>query len=46
MSVVVACAAYRDGRRVADLDIAECGSFPKESRGFVWVGLYEPSEDP
>ena len=44
MSVVVACAAYQDGRRVADLDIAECGSFPKESGRFVWVGLYEPSE--
>ena len=45
MSMVVACAGYQDGRRVADLDVAECGSFPDNPARFVWVGLYEPSEE-
>ena len=30
---------------MADLDIAECGSFPDSPARFVWVGLYEPSEE-
>jgi magnesium transporter len=45
MSMVIACAGYQDGRRVADLDVADCGSFPRDSGRFVWVGLYEPSEE-
>jgi magnesium transporter len=43
--MVIACAGYQGGRRVADLDVATCGSFPDESGRFVWIGLYEPSED-
>src|SRR5512144_3223635 len=44
MSEVMACAGYRDGRRVADLELATCGSFADSAGGFVWVGLYEPNE--
>lgn len=44
MGMVVNCAAYRDGRRVAevDLDDAACGKAKEE--GFVWIGLHEPDE--
>jgi Mg2+ and Co2+ transporter CorA len=45
MSMVVACVGYQDGRRVADLDIARCGSFLDGAGRFVWIGLYEPSEE-
>jgi magnesium transporter len=42
MSMVVACALYEHGRRVADLDIAECGRFLRDPNRFVWIGLLEP----
>jgi hypothetical protein len=45
MSMVVACAGYQDGRRVANLDVARCGSFLDGAGRFVWIGLYEPSEE-
>jgi magnesium transporter len=45
MSMVVACVGYQDGRRVADLEIARCGSFLDGTGRFVWTGLYEPNEE-
>lgn len=45
MSMVVACAAYEKGRRVADLDLAGSGSFAKGPGRFVWIGLHEPVEE-
>jgi magnesium transporter len=45
MSMVVACAGYENGRRVADLDIDESGGFVNNPDRFVWIGLHEPSED-
>ena len=45
MSMVVACAGYENGRRIADLDIAESGRFPSSPERFVWIGLHEPSEE-
>jgi magnesium transporter len=54
MRMVVNCAAYQDGRRVADIDIEhDAGSgLDLGLRGdgapgerFVWLGLHEPSED-
>ena len=54
MTMVVNCAAYRDGRRVADidlehdaasgLDLAPPGAGAVGER-FVWLGLHEPSEE-
>jgi magnesium transporter len=54
MTMVVNCAAYRDGRRVADidlehdaaggLDLAPSGAGAVGER-FVWLGLHEPSEE-
>jgi magnesium transporter len=42
---VVACAAYSDGRRVADLPIADVSETLEQTDQFVWIGLYEPRED-
>jgi magnesium transporter len=54
MRMVVNCAAYQDGRRVADvdiehdaasaLDVGPPGDGERADR-FVWLGLHEPSED-
>jgi magnesium transporter len=42
MSQVVGCAAYADGKRVADLDIDQLDKFEARKGAFVWIGLYEP----
>ncbi|MEV4945195.1 magnesium and cobalt transport protein CorA [Streptomyces sp. NPDC053755] len=46
-SAVVDCAVYRDGRRVDDLDcLTPRGAMRqvRESGGFAWIGLHEPTE--
>jgi magnesium transporter len=43
--MVVACAAYADGRRVADVSIEELDRWLDREGQFVWVGLNEPSEE-
>lgn len=44
--MVRACIHYRDGRKVAELDLdAISDVLEVEDGGFVWVGLYEPDED-
>ncbi len=41
---VINSAAYHNGVRVADVPIADLGDAWKHSDRFLWVGLYEPSE--
>ena len=43
-NMIIASAAYRDGRKVADIPIAEARSWVERGNGFVWIGLHEPSE--
>jgi len=43
-SGLVACAVYADGRRVAELTPEEIGQPIHRDEGFIWVGLYEPSQ--
>src|SRR5689334_889416 len=45
-SGVVNCAAYEGGVRVADVEVADVGEILRANPGrFVWIGMYEPSED-
>lgn len=44
MGGVVDCAAYADGRRVADLTISDISEALKQRDHFVWIGLHEPDE--
>jgi magnesium transporter len=44
MNEIVNCAAYADGRRVADVNLKDVHTALKDSRQFVWIGLHEPSE--
>jgi magnesium transporter len=39
---VVNCAAYEDGRRIADVSVADISEALEEPGRFVWVGLHEP----
>ncbi|MDB5336363.1 MAG: magnesium and cobalt transport protein CorA [Planctomycetaceae bacterium] len=41
---VINSAAYFNGERVADVPVADLGDAWRYSDRFIWVGLYEPSE--
>jgi magnesium transporter len=44
--MIVDCAVYEDGcRREGDLPLAEAGQAAQRDGSFVWIGVYEPSED-
>jgi magnesium transporter len=44
--MIVDCAVYEDGARCAgDLPLAEAGEAAHRDGSFVWIGVYEPSEE-
>jgi magnesium transporter len=44
--MIVDCAVYREGRRSdGDTSVHEAVSACRQPGAFVWIGLYEPSED-
>jgi magnesium transporter len=45
MSEVVNCAAYADGRRVADVEVKDISEILKQADRFIWIGLHEPKEE-
>ena len=45
MKEIVNCAAYADGKRIADVNLDNVHDVLKEKEKFVWIGLHEPSED-
>ena len=45
MGMVIDCAAYEDGRRVADIDLEQAGSVETGKGRFIWIGLHEPNEE-
>ncbi|MEP7106868.1 MAG: magnesium/cobalt transporter CorA [Ferruginibacter sp.] len=45
MNEVVNCAAYLEGRKVANVDIHEIRDIFETTEQFVWVGLHEPGEE-
>jgi magnesium transporter len=44
-SGVVNCAAYEGGVRIADVEVADVRQVLTTPGRFVWIGMYEPSED-
>jgi magnesium transporter len=44
MKEIINCAAYSNGRRIADVALAEVHNVLREENRFVWIGLHEPSE--
>ena len=45
MAMVVGCAAYQDGGRVAEIDIDDTEALEQCEGRFIWIGLHEPSAD-
>src|SRR5215216_4353518 len=44
--MIVDCAVYEDGsRRAGDLPLAAAGEAAHRDGSFVWLGVYEPSEE-
>lgn len=42
---VVNCAAYEHGVRVADVEVCNVHEVLRHDNRFVWIGMYEPTED-
>ena len=42
---VINCAAYAEGRRIADLPLSGASAALSHADRFVWIGLFEPHED-
>ncbi len=45
MNTIVNAAAYSDGKRIANVDLAGIEHTLQKEKTFVWVGLHEPEED-
>jgi len=43
--MIVKCAAYHDGLRVADVQLSQVHEVLKQSDQFIWIGLHEPGEE-
>ena len=44
MKEVVNCAAYQEGRRIANVELNNISKVLQQHDQFVWIGLHEPSE--
>ena len=42
---IINSAAYANGVRVGDVAIDQAGDVLRQSDRFVWIGLFEPSEE-
>jgi magnesium transporter len=41
--MLISCAAYVDGKKVADLEVDRISDYLERSNCFVWVALNDPS---
>jgi magnesium transporter len=44
-NMVVNCVAYTKGRRMCDIAVEEISDILEQDAAFVWLGLFEPSEE-
>lgn len=45
MKEIINCAAYANGRRIADVELYNVHTILQDRNHFVWIGLHEPSEE-
>lgn len=45
MDAIINCAAYSEGRRIANIEISEVNEVLTQEDKFVWIGLHEPSKE-
>jgi len=43
--MIVNCAVYAGGQKVADIPLDQAGEWAARDGHFVWIGLYEPDEE-
>jgi magnesium transporter len=43
--MLINCAAYQDGRKLADIEIDDIGTYVSKPECFVWVALKDPEQD-
>jgi magnesium transporter len=43
--MIVNCVAYQDGKRLGDIPLEGIEGVLKQDNTFVWIGLYEPTEE-
>ena len=41
--MLVSCAAYQDGRKIADIEVSRIPEYLNRPNGFVWVALRDPT---
>ena len=44
-TMLINCAAYRDGRKLADIDIDAISDYVSKPECFVWVALKDPTPE-
>jgi magnesium transporter len=45
MGGIVNCAAYANGRRIADIEVKNISKALEQEDQFIWLGLYEPDQE-
>lgn len=45
MNEIVNCAAYLDGKRIANIQLSQIKEFLRNHHHFIWAGLQEPGEE-
>ena len=45
MNAIVNCVAYAEGCRLGDIELDRISEMLKQPDQFIWIGLYEPSEE-
>lgn len=45
MKEIINCAAYTNGKRIADIELNKVHEVLNEPNRFVWIGLHEPAEE-
>ena len=45
MKEIINCAAYANGKRIADVELNNVHEVLKTNEQFVWIGMHEPSND-
>ncbi len=43
--MLVSCVAYEDGRKIADIPVADVSEYVHRPNCFVWVAMFEPTQD-
>ena len=43
--MLVSCVAYENGRKIADIPVADISEYVHRPECFIWVALFEPTRE-